>query len=483
MTDLRLFAVIGIFIYFGILLLVVLKEKKSDSMEDYFFAGRKLPFWALSITFIASWWGAGSALSTADLAYSDGLGAFWVYGMPVLFSTFLMIIFAKAIRKVGSFTQPQMLNARYGKTCALITTIMIFAFMTITAASQMVGVGNFFSQYLGIDYRTGVLLGTGIVLVYSMFGGFRGVVVTDIIQFVFLTISTVVIFLVSFTKAGGIQGISAVAASAGKPDYMSFTAGFSTNITYILTFGAAWMIQANVWQRISAAKNANDAKKMTTMSFFVYIPLYLMAVLTGMAGLVLYKELPASGIIPSLITDYMHPIVGALMFIGIASAIMSTMDSLINTGALMISEDIYRQRINPTASNTKLMTISRLSTLAVTLIGVVISLKIQTILEVSWIAADIISTGVFFPLILGFLWKRGTQTGAIVSMSLGGMFCFYNFLIQMGIALPHFWESGSALQVILGMSLSLTSYIVGSLLSKPQYDKAEDFIKTAGLIK
>jgi len=54
-------SLIGLILYFATLLLVVLKEKKNSDVEDYFFAGRSLPFWALSITFIASWWGGGSA--------------------------------------------------------------------------------------------------------------------------------------------------------------------------------------------------------------------------------------------------------------------------------------------------------------------------------------------------------------------------------------------------------------------------------------
>lgn len=102
-------SLIGLILYFGLLLFAVTKEKKNTNVLDYFFAGRSLSFWALSITFIASWWGAGSAISTADLAYEDGLGAFWYYGVPVLISTFLMIIGAKAIRRVGYLTQGQMM--------------------------------------------------------------------------------------------------------------------------------------------------------------------------------------------------------------------------------------------------------------------------------------------------------------------------------------------------------------------------------------
>ena len=87
MSPLQTAALIGLVLYFALLLFVVTREKKSHNVLDYFFAGRSLPFWALSITFVASWWGAGSAISTADLAYTDGLGAFWYYGVPVLIST------------------------------------------------------------------------------------------------------------------------------------------------------------------------------------------------------------------------------------------------------------------------------------------------------------------------------------------------------------------------------------------------------------
>ena len=248
MTTLQIFSLIGLFIYFAVLLIAVTKEKKNQNVLDYFFAGRTLPFWALSITFIASWWGAGSAISSADLAYEDGLGAFWYYGVPVLISTLLMIIGAKSFRRVGYLTQGEMMKARYSPATAKILSIMILIFMTFTAASQMVGIGSFFGTYLGLKYEWAVVIGTGIVLIYSLFGGFRGVVLTDIIQFVLLLCSAIIVFVVAMKKSGGFTEISATAALLGKTDFMSFTAGASKYMTYVITFGCAWMIQANVWQ-------------------------------------------------------------------------------------------------------------------------------------------------------------------------------------------------------------------------------------------
>ena len=475
MPRLQIFSLIALILYFMILLYAVMREKKNNNVLDYFFAGRSLPFWALSITFIASWWGAGSAISTADLAYNDGLGAFWYYGVPVLISTFLMIIFAKAIRRVGFLTQAEMFEARYSKGAAKVLAVLILVFMIFTAASQMVGVGEFFGSYMGLNYELAVIIGTGIVLIYSLFGGFRGVVLTDIIQFGLLLCSAVIVFIVAMNVSGGFKEIAAVANELGKNDFMNFGAGASKYLTYVITFGCAWMIQANVWQRISASRSDNDARKMTILSFVAYIPLYLIVVLTGMAGIVVFKELPVGGVVSAITTNYMPPLLGALVFVGISAAIMSTMDSLINTGAMTLAIDLYPHHDD----EQKQLKFSRIATLIVTLAALLISLKIRSILEVSWIASDIITTGVFVPLILGFIWRRGNAKAAMASMIFGFIYCSYNLLISFGINLPAFWQQQSPLQVILGASLSLIIYVIVSLCTKGDDKKADDFIKLA----
>ncbi len=479
MNSLKLLSLIGLLLYFMVLLFAVTKEKKNHNVLDYFFAGRSLPYWALSITFIASWWGAGSALSTADLAYSDGLGAFWYYGVPVLLSTFLMILCAGGIRRVGYLTQGRMMEARYSKGTAKLLSVLVLLFMVFNAASQMVGVGDFFGSYLGLPYEWAVLLGTIIVLIYSMFGGFRGVVLTDIIQFVLLLVSALVVFAVGYKNAGGMDGIRSAVLAAGKPEYLNMGAGASKYSMFVITFGCAWMIQANVWQRISAARSDRDARKMTVMSFFAYIPLYLMVVVTGMAGFVLYPQLPKGGIVTAIVMDYLSPVLGAVVFIGISAAIMSTMDSLINTASMTLMLDLMPAH----QDEKKQLARSRMTTLCVTAVALLISMKIRSILQISWMASDLITTGVFVPLVMGFFWRRGNAKGALASIAAGFVYCLYNLAISFGLPLPSFWKPQSAQQVVLGVALSLVIYVGVSLLTAPEYEKADKFISQAGFRK
>ncbi len=453
--------------YFAVLLFVVFREKKSNNTLDFFFAGRNMPFWALSITFIASWWGAGSAIETADSAYSQGMSAFWIYGMPVLASTLIMVFGSAFIRRIGFLTQGQIMSTRYSPTASKILAIMILFFMTLNAATQMVGVGIIFSSYLEIDYTYAVILGTVIVIIYSIFGGFRGVVITDIIQFVLLLISAIIVLVVAFYHAGSIENIKQVAMDKNINNVFSFTAGFHTHMVYVITFGLSWVIQANVWQRIIATKTDKDATKMAIMSFFIYIPLYLIVVLTGISGIALFDSVPEGGIIAAVVREYMHPALGAFVFLGLSAAVMSTMDSLINTAAMTISMDIAPQNLD----DKKRLQISRISTLIVSLIAIIAAISIRSILKLSFVASDIITSGVFVPLILGFLWKRGTSIGAVASMVFGVIFAFYNLASIQGINLPVFWKTGSASQSIIGIVISAIIFIVVSLITKPDYDK------------
>lgn len=457
-------------VYFAVLLFIVFREKKSKNTLDFFFAGRTLPFWALSITFIASWWGAGSAIETADFAYREGMSAFWIYGMPVLASTFVMILGSAFIRRIGFLTQGQIMQTRYSPFTAKVLAVMILFFMTLNAAVQMVGIGEIFSAYLGIDYLYAVLLGTSIVIIYSIFGGFKGVVITDIVQFFLLFISALIVLFVAFYHSGGIDNIYNAALLHHDENFFSFAYGFEKNMVFVTTFGLSWVIQANVWQRISAAKTKNDATKMAVMSFFIYIPLYLIVVFTGMAAVALFGDFPKGGVVTAIVKNYMHPVLGAVVFIGLSAAVMSTMDSLINTAAMTISLDIAPKDY----SEEKRMFLSRLSTFVISIIAIFLAVAVRSILKLSFVASDIITSGVFIPLIMGFFWKRGNSIGAAASMIFGVIFAFYNLLIVQGVNLPVFWKVQSATQAITGICLSAFIYIGISLITKNENHKIND---------
>ena len=480
-NDRQTLSILLLLIYFGLLLFLVFRNQKAENSEDYFLAGRQLPFWALSITFIASWWGGGSAVDLIDQAFTSGISSFWIYGMPVLFSTFLMFLFAKGIRKIGTISQPQLMEARYNATAALLLSLLILIFMVIGSAVQVIVIGRFFSTFFEISYETAAIIGTLIVLTYSFFGGFKGVVLTDILQFIFLFISAVTLFIYAYMGAGGFKGLQIIIAEKQVPHFFNFTHNLSQNMAYIITFGAAWMIQANIWQRISATRSPIDAKKMMILSFLAFLPLYLLVTFTGMLSRGLFDTVPEGGIAAAIIFQQMPSFLAALIFVGICSAIMSTMDSLVNTGAMVLTIDLYQKKY-PAVSDQHLVKIGRYATLIVALFSLFIGININSILTVSWIGSDFLATGAFVPLVMGFIWKGGTSEGAIASMLFGVLFSTYNLLAAFDIGITVPWEIASTYQAMTGMLLSFGLYLIVSLFTRPT-SKAEAFINKAGMLE
>ncbi len=479
----RVYIAILLVVYTFVVSYIGYRSRNNHSNEDYFLASRSLPAWLLSITFVASWWGGGSAVDLVDHANRDGLSTFWIYGVPVLIATALMYLFAKGIRRIGTISQPELMERRYDSRSASMLTLFIVIFMTIGSAVQVIVVGQFFQLFFGVPYEWGAFIGTTLVVVYSLFGGFRGVVLTDLLQFVFFLFASVFLFCMAYKGAGGFENMVACAESTNKIGFTDIMHNFSDNIAYVITFGASWMVQANVWQRISAAKSPGAARKMMAISFFVFIPLYMMVTLTGMLSLVSFESVPEGGVVATMLMGLNSPVLSGLIFVGLCSAIMSTMDSMFNTGALSITVDLYKRHFRPDEEPRKYVVIGRLATLLVAIVSLFIGVKIRSVLIISWIGADFIATGAFVPLVMGFLWRRGTSTAAFVSMIFGIIFSSYNLLVALGVGLPIGWEIASARQAIVGVTCSLIIYVVVSLLTPPDYKKADQFIGKAGVVK
>ena len=472
---------LGLYIVAVTLVGIFNKHNKKRGSEDFFLASRSLSPLILAITFIASWWGGGSAIDLADQAFASGINSFWIYGIPVLIATLLMLFFAKAIRRIPTLSQPQLMEQRYNPAAGLFLTVFILVFMIIGTSIQVIVVGNFFESFFQLDYKLGATIGVLAVLFYSSFGGFKGVVLTDLLQFVFFLTTGVALFFIAYFRSGGFEAVAEAAVSRGQEGYTNFFYNVTDQLAYVITFGTSWMIQANVWQRISAARNPNDAHKMMAISFFAFIPLYLMISCTGMFASVFYESVPIGGIVPDMVRSISNPIISSVLFLGLCSAIMSTMDSLINTASLSLTVDIWQRYIHPEADSKEQLLVGRLSTVLVALVALFIGTQIRSVLTISWIGSDFIATGVFFPLVLGFIWRRGTARAAVVSMIFGLVFSTYNLLIALGIPLPVSWEIASVTQAIYGMGGSLVIFLVASLLTKPDYSKADAFILKADL--
>ncbi len=125
---------------------------------------------------------------------------------------------------------------------------------------------------------------------------------------------------------------------------------------------------------------------------------------------------------------------------------------------------------------------ARIATFLTAAIALVMALKIQSVLTISWIASDFLTSGAFVPLVVGFFWARGTSKAAFVSMIFGLLFSTYNLTVALGADLPVAWEIASAKQAIIGISISFILYVGISLVTTTDTEKSLKFIRKANIL-
>jgi len=315
---------------------VSLYRKMVKSEIDYFLASRTFPAWVLAFSYDASWFGGASAIISADKAYQGGWSAYFVMGGPTIVSGIVLLFLAKRIRMFGPLSQPEMTEARYSRTARIIQSIIIWWYMTTWAASQMIGAANFVSGFFGWTYTAALFSVVIVVWFYCMFGGFKSVVTTDLGQFAWIIISLFIVLIADFKGSGGFGNVSRVVEQKGIENYYNIFGNAKFSLFYIISFTFAWVISAEIWQKFSASRSVKDAQKTSRGALYINIPLYFFAVIIGMLGLAMFPEKPEGHIMVAIIREYVPPFFAGISFAGLLAALMSTMDTALNTGSLVL---------------------------------------------------------------------------------------------------------------------------------------------------
>lgn len=461
----ELFLFLGV--YFILLLFLGMKfARRLKSLEDFFLASRSLPTVLIFFSLTASWFGATSILVTADEAYRVGISAFWLVAIPAVATVLIFALFlARPIRALPILTLPDLVELRYGRAVRHLASFLILWYMVVLAASQMVALGNFLVPFLGISYFWSLLLGTAVVLVYLIGGGLFSVAVTDILQCLLLAGGTfgLALFLL---QGSSLESILHAVPQAGGANFLDFFFDLKRNILIALSFTLAWTISPIAWQRAQAARSAEKARQGFLISAGVFVLLYGLVVLIGIFSLPLFSggEL-SSPLLSELIARKAGPIGGGFLFLAVVAAILSTMDTSINTGALTLTRDIFQQVIFPRrVESGRTVMAGRASTFLVAVLSLAVATRFQSILKTIGLASEIMAEGLFIPGMAMFFLKKKIPLAGGLSLGLGGSFALAGFLAEMKLlpvrlpAWPH--------SVPYGLALSLGGFAIGFLADK-----------------
>lgn len=406
--------------------------RNVHNTADYAVAGRSLPLAIVIATTFATWFGSETVLGVSARFVSGNLGA--VVEDPFGASMCLILVglfFAYKLYQRNLITLGDYYRQRFGRTIEVVCSVMIIFSYLGWVAAQVTALGLVFHLLAPelIPVAGGMVIGTVVVLVYTLYGGMWSVALTDFIQMIVIAIGLLAIAWFAADLAGGAGKVIDYAATNGK--FQFFPEGGSKEWIFFFAAAITMMLgsipQQDVFQRVMSSKNASVAVRGpviggTLYFLFALIPMFIVTaavMVMGTEGAALLKDDPQK-VLPTLVMTKMPTILQVAFFGALLSAIMSTASATLLAPSTTFVENILRN-IKPGMSDQATLKAMRISVFVFTCIVLAYAIIMQgtTIYDLVSGAYQVPLVGAFVPLVFGLYWKRATTQGALASVVLG----------------------------------------------------------------
>ncbi|WP_374669763.1 sodium:solute symporter family protein [Ramlibacter sp.] len=442
--------------------------RNVHNTADYAVAGRSLPLAVVIATTFATWFGSETVLGVSARFVSGNLGA--VVEDPFGASMCLILVglfFAYKLYQRNLITLGDYYRQRYGRAVEVSCSVMIIFSYLGWVAAQVTALGLVFHLLAPdtISVTMGMVIGTAVVLVYTLYGGMWSVALTDFVQMIVIAIGLLAIAWFAADLAGGAGKVIDYAATNGKFEFFP-TTGETKDWIFFFAAAITMMLgsipQQDVFQRVMSSKDAKTAQRGpiiggTLYFLFALIPMFIVTaavIVMGEAGTKLLADDPQK-VLPTLVMEKMPVILQVAFFGALLSAIMSTASATLLAPSTTFVENILRN-LKPGMSDQATLKAMRISVLVFT--GIVLAYAIimqgTTIYDLVSGAYQVPLVGAFVPLVLGLYWSRATTQGALLSVVMGlGTWLFF---IATGL-------SEAFPQQLAGLIAAFAGMIFGSL--------------------
>ena len=475
---------ISMIVYMAVVIFIGLfyaKRANKDS-EAYFLGGRSLGPWVTAMSAEASDMSGWLLMGLPGVAYWCGLAdAFWT-ALGLALGTYInWLIVSKRLRRYSirannSITLPEFFSNRFRenkKVIMSLSAIFILIFFTVYASSCFVTCGKLFATLFGAPYQLMLVVGAAFVLLYTILGGFLAESASDFMQAIVMIVALSVIVIIGLVNAGGVNavienannipgfleffGLASPELDAdglqkvvdGAPLFGEASAYGLLTVCSTMAWGLGYFGMPQVLLRFMAIRKESELKLSRRIAMVWVVISLGVAVFIGIMGRHLFPvahltNSAAESIFITLSTSYLPPIIAGFVMAGILAATISSSDSYLLIAASAFAKNIYQGVCKKDATDKQVMWTTRITLLALTLLGVVIALDENSVIFqiVSFAWAGFGAT--FGPLMLfSLFWKRINKAGAIAGMvsgagmvflwklvikPLGGMFAIYELL-------------------------------------------------------
>ncbi len=434
-------AVISLYfvLVFGVAIWATLRERASKGTSaDYFLAGRDAGWFLIGGSLFASNIGSEHLVGLAGTGAASGVA---VAQFEILASLILLLlgwVFVPFYLSSGVFTMPEFLERRYSAGARWYLAVISIVGYVLTKISVTIAAGGIvFESLMGIDFWTGALVVVVITGVYTIFGGLRAVLYTDLLQMFVLVGGSVAVTFLGLSALGGWGAMEAAVGPAfmdlwkpaSDPDFPWTGILFGAPILGVWY----WCTDQFIVQRVLAAHGEEDARRGTIFAGFLkLLPLFIF-VIPGVIAYALSQQgalaLDAPDqALPTLIGVLLPTGLRGLVVAGLLAALMSSLSSVFNSTSTLVTWDVYK-KIHPEASERRLVLVGQATT------AVLVGLGLLWIPLMELISAQLyqyiqsvqayISPPIAAVFLLGISWRRVNAPGAMAALGTG-------FVLGMG---------------------------------------------------
>src|SRR5699024_569342 len=409
--------IIVVIIYLIIMLWIGLyvSKKASSSTKDFWSAGKSVGTGINSFAIMATIASGGTFLGSVGYILDKGMGAwFTLWAGVVVGLVFSSLFVSKALVKSGVSTVPEFLYQRYdSKFVGVFTPIILTIGMIVYTMTQYVASAYIIENVLGISYEWGLIIGAGVLILYTLFGGMHAVTLTDFFQGLMMTLIFGGLVLSVFVMIAGPWAIMNHSVELS-PTMGGITDPWITYAGAFLQNVFAWSVIPHTVMRVYSAKDTQTARRSLLWGMLIsaIVVAYGGVLTAGVIVLDISYSHPDQALI--YLMDAIGPVGLALGSAAILAAIMSSTSGMLLSVSASVSQDLYKNVFKSNASDKSVIKLGRITIAIVGALTVILAFNPPELLVSMYqLVLGFLSAGLFIPLVLGIWWKKANNTGAI----------------------------------------------------------------------
>ena len=428
--ELTLFDLVAFVAFIAVVVGVSLyASRKEENSEDYFLAGRGLNWWLIGFSLIASnistehFVGmAGEGFGEAGLAIASYE---WIAAITlVVVALFLLPLFLR----IGICTMPEFLEHRYGAgPRALMAAYMLVAYVGVAIAAVLYAGAIGLKTIFGMDIVPAIWLIGVLAGAYTIYGGLKAVVWSDLLQGGALLLGGAVVMIIGFSKVGGVEQF--MTQNRDKL-HMVLPADHSAIPWTALLLGIwipnffYWGFNQFITQRTLGAKSLAQGQKGIVLAAFIKLIIPFIIIFPGIMAFQLYQDqiTDKDQAYAVLIKNALPAGLRGILFAALFGAVMSSLDSMLNSASTIFTMDLYKRHLNPGADTRRLLKIGRIATGALVIVGCLIGplpARFGGVFEYIQKIWGFISPGIVTVFVFGLIFRRAPSSAASAAMIIG----------------------------------------------------------------